>query len=188
MTFGAAAGGDEPMKGNAMARNLRNLSLLVGALLVLVGLTAHAAGAHTPAKFTIEQEFATLRGVHDPGTALTTFSITGSTVNCEIEELDAGTVGKNFEGIGFAPTYTQCQGFGLMTAKITGFGHYGEAVEGAGPYCFYNLKASGNIDLVCPAGREVTIEVGTVCIAHLPSQTNLGTLQYTTGLKTGNTI
>jgi len=173
------------MKGNAMTRNLKTLHLLVGALLVLLGLMAQAANAHTPARFTTEQELTTIRGVHDPGTAETTISITGSTVHCEIEEFHVETVGKSFESIGLVPTYTQCQAFGLMNGKITGFGHYGEAVEGAGPYCFYSLKASGKIDLVCPAGKEVTIEVGTVCIAHLPSQANLGTIQYTTGLKDG---
>jgi hypothetical protein len=155
-----------------MTRSLGRLTLLVGALLALLALTAQAASAHVPARFTSEVSTTTVRGNTDPGTT-STLVITGSNVQCSIEEYHAHTVSTSLESITATPTYTECTAFGFVGAKVTGFGHY-PASEGAGPYCDYRLRADGFIDFECPTGKDVTIEAST-CTVHIPAQTEIGT-------------
>lgn len=159
-----------------MTFNLKSLGLLAVALLALSGLMAEAASAHTPARLTSAQNETTIIGVPEEGN--TVLSATGQTVSCEIEEYHFTAVGTSFEDVSAKPEYTQCNAFGLVNAKITGFGHYPEA-EGEGPYCTYSLNADGTVDLVCPVGREVIVECGT-CVMRVPAQNNLGTISYST--------
>jgi hypothetical protein len=177
-----------------MTRKLRNLMLLVGALLALGGLMASAAGAHVPARFTSEQNVTTLRGVHDAGTSNTTFTVTGTNVTCEIEEFhgliepsttekDDNVIDTSRTSVTITPTYTECEP--SSNSKVTGFGHY-PASEGAGPYCDYELKANGGAGLVCPAGKDVTYDIfGSICVIHVPAQNIAGTIEFTTGLRSG---
>jgi hypothetical protein len=161
-----------------MTRSLKSLGLLVGALLVLLGLMASAASAHVPARFTSEQAVTTARGANDAGTP-TTFKVTGQEVSCTNEEYHFTAVGTSLESVKSKAVYTECTAFGFVNAKITGFGHY-PAVEGAGPYCEYLLTANGTVHLVCPAGKDLTVEAST-CTVHVPAQEGLGTVQFTTG-------
>jgi hypothetical protein len=165
----------------AMTRIFKSLGMFVGALLALTALGASTATAHVPARFTTEQEVVTVRGVHDSGTPATVFVVEGQTVSCVIEEFH-GTVKDATRSVTFTtitPIYTECTAFGFVGAKVTGFGHYGEA---ASETCDYKIRADRKADLECPAGREVTIDAGT-CVTHVPTQTGLGTIEFTTGTR-----
>jgi hypothetical protein len=107
-----------------------------------------------------------------------TLTARGLTLACSIEKYHGHVVGTSVESVTATPTFTECVAFGFVGAKITGLGHYPEA-EGAGPYCDFSFGANGSLALVCPEGKDVTINGGT-CIMHIPAQTGLGTISYTT--------
>jgi hypothetical protein len=45
--------------------------------------------------------------------------------------------------------------------------------------CNYNYHANGVVDIVCPAGQEITFSVPSpVCDVRIPPQTGLGTVTY----------
>jgi hypothetical protein len=75
----------------------------------------------------------------------------------------------SFNSVTVTPSYKECEA-PPVTATITGFG--------AGE-CDYVFHSTGTLDLVCPAGKEVTVDAAT-CVTHIPPQTGLGTITYTT--------
>ena len=162
-----------------MARRRKCLVWIVSLSVASWGLIASTASSHTPATFSSEQSSTTIRAVHDAGTSLTVFSVTGQTVTCETEEYHGSVSGTSVESVTITPVYTGCTAFGFVSAKITGFGHYGESEK-----CDFVLKASGALDLSCPAGKEMTIDAGT-CTVHVPAQSNLGTVTFTAGTREG---
>jgi hypothetical protein len=143
-----------------------------------VAITRDEPSSEAAAQFTSEISNPELKGKGIEGGA--TFSVTGSEAGCNTEELKGTAAGAAFEEFEITPIHTECTAFGFASPKITGFGHYGETEP-----CSYRLKAEGTLDLVCPAGRDVTIEVGTTCIVHIPAQNNLGTITYTTEVREG---
>jgi hypothetical protein len=164
-----------------MTRTLKSLGLLVGVLLALGGLLAQAAGAHVPARFTSEQNVTTLRGVHDPGTSSTTFTVTGNNVTCNTEEFHGTQVGVQVEDWTLLLIWRECTAFGFVGAKVTGLGLYPE-VEGEGPFCHITIHSSGFFSIICALGKDITIDAGT-CIAHVPAQSIAGTIEFTTGTR-----
>jgi hypothetical protein len=162
-----------------MTRNLKNLGILVGALLAFCSLVASTASAHVPGRFTLEQDTTTVTGVGVEGGS--TFTVTGNTVTCSTEEfhghVSTPANDTSATSITITPTYTGCTAFGFVGAKVTGFGHYGEAER-----CDYTFTAEKKVDLRCPAGRDVTIDAGT-CIVHVPAQNELSFFTPTTDTK-----
>jgi hypothetical protein len=156
-----------------MKRNLKVLGLALVAILAMSAMMASAASA---ASFTSSQATTTLTGEQ---VTANVFTVNGQTVTCGITKFHAHTSATQVASVTVTPTYTNCKAFGFAEAKITGFGHYGEASK-----CDYVLYASGKADLVCPAGQEITIEAGN-CVVHVKPQTNLGSITYTTGTEFG---
>jgi hypothetical protein len=164
-----------------MNRNLKSLALFAGALLTIAGPLASGANAHTPARFALESPTARITAESEDDWRL---AVTGNQITCNVAT-EVGTVtGTSVETITLSPVYEECTAFGFLGAKITGFGNFPE-VEGAGPYCDYKIRASGTTDIDCPAGKDVTVDVGSACIIHIPPQTNLGTMVHTTSVELG---
>jgi hypothetical protein len=160
-------------KGPSMIR-FRSIYLLPLTLLALGGIWVSGASAHTPATFTAEQNVTRVTGKPDGPYEI---RATGQNVTCEIAELEGTVVGTSVQQATLTPRFTECTAFGFINAKITGFGHY-PASEGAGPYCDLVLNATSKGDLVCPAGKDVTLDGGT-CTVHVPAQTGAETFTFT---------
>jgi hypothetical protein len=157
------------MGGNTMICKLKNLTLLVGALLVLGGLMASAASA-APV-FTAEKVPATLTGVQDGPYKI---EATGLAIECKSVAMH-GTVEKTVvESVKIVPLLSECSAFGFA-ATITGFSEGG---------CHLVLYSKGTGDLVCPAGKEVTLVAGT-CTVHMPPQTGVKTITFTNSEREG---
>ena len=165
-----------------MTRNLKALGLALFAMFAMSAVVASAASAHTPPRFTAPAE-ATIRAEKD--VVDTFFTVTGLETFCETVSFHGvGPAAVSSENQTITPTYTNCKAesiIGTVEVKVTGFGHYGEADKG----CDYRLRADEKADLVCETGKEVTVDAGT-CVIHIPPQVGLGTITYTTGLRTGN--
>jgi len=98
--------------------------------------------------------------------------VTGLTISCSTATADGVIPLSSFESFTAVPTYTGCETLEGTEAKVTGFGHYGEAKS-----CFYRVYASGQVDLLCGAGAEVTVEAGS-CVIHIPEQHNLNSVTF----------
>jgi hypothetical protein len=154
----------------------RNLKVLGLALVAILAMSAMVASAASAASFTSSQATTTIKGEQ---VTANTFTVNGQSVTCGITKFHGHTSATQVASVTVTPTYTECKAFGFLEAKVTGFGHYGEANK-----CDYVLYATGKADLVCPAGTDITIDGGT-CVVHIKPQTNLGTITYTTGTREG---
>jgi hypothetical protein len=154
----------------------RKLKVLGLALVAILAMSAMVASAASAASFTSSQAKTTIVGEQ---VVANTFTVNGQTVTCKTTTFHGETLATQVESVTVTPTYTNCTAFGFAEAKVTGFGHYGEASK-----CDYKLYASGKADLVCPAGTEIVVEAGT-CKTHIKNQTGLGTVTYTTGTNLG---
>jgi len=153
-------------KEHEMTRNLKVLGLALVAILAMTAMVASAASAHTPAKFTATAG-ATITAVD---TGKVKFTVTGQEVTCEEATYSGVAPAASFESITVNATFNKCKtNFG--EAKVTGFGEGG---------CDFKLYANGTADLVCPEGKDVTVDALT-CTVHIGSAGNqgLGTLTYT---------
>ena len=159
-----------------MIRNLKVLGLALVAVLAVTAVTASAASA---ASFTSESAKTTVSASQ---VGVQKFIVTGLEVTCTTATFHGEIEGTSAAGVTMTPTYTGCTakaGIFNVEAKVTGFGHYGEANK-----CDYFIRANGKGDLECPAGQEVTVDAGT-CQVHIPSQTELGTITFTNGTSGG---
>jgi len=152
-----------------MIRKLQSFALLLGALLALSGLMASAAGASV---FTAEKVPATLTGVQDGPYKI---EATGLAIECKSVAMQGTVESTTVETVKIIPLLSECSAFGFATATITGFG--AEA-------CYLVLHANGTGDLVCPAGKDVTLEAGT-CTVHMPAQNGVKTITFTKAEREG---
>lgn len=155
-----------------MIRNLKVLALALGALFAMSAMVASAASA---AEFTAGSDEITITGKQATNN---NFKVTKSEISCGIATFHGVIASSTTKATSatVTPTYTECEDTVFhLTAKVTGFGHYGE-----GNNCDYVLQAAGTADLVCKAGTDVTVDAGT-CIIHIPGQTGIGTVSYANG-------
>jgi len=153
-----------------MIRNLKALGLALVAVFAMSAMATSVASA----EFTTT-EGATLTATDNGGLV---FTVTGQKVTCNNAVFTATNAPASFESIGVAATYHECTGAGVP-AKVTGFGQYGETDT-----CEFVLWTDGTADLECEGTADVTIDAGP-CVVHVPEQTNLGTITYTTGVVSG---
>lgn len=105
----------------------------------------------------------------------TTFTTTAGSVKCTGATYLGSSPGGEVSEFELVPTYSGCTAFGVFSTTID--------VNG----CTYRFKVTkgteGTVDLVCPAGKELTATVssaGTVkCTINVPSQNGLGSVKYT---------
>lgn len=159
-----------------MFRNLKALGLALVALGAISAIAVATASAHVPARFTgpVSSELV------GEETVTNVFAVTGVETSCQVVSYrgvsPAGS--ESAESLTITPSYSVCTAesiIGTINVTVTGFG--------AGE-CDYVVNANGTTNIVCAAGKEVTIDAAS-CTIHIPAQNNLGTITYTTGLTSG---
>jgi hypothetical protein len=152
---------------------VKALGLALVAVLAMGAVVASAASAHTPADFTVEVATSTLKS---EGTVSHVFKVTGVETFCEVSSDTVTPHTITVETLTVEPIYQECIAesiFGTINVTVTGFGPN---------ECHFKLWANGKTDIVCPEGKEVTIDAAT-CTIHIPPQTGLGSNTFTTGNK-----
>jgi hypothetical protein len=103
------------------------------------------------------------------GTEATTFTTTAGTVNCKQESYTGTASSTSQATLTVTPSYSECSGFGFSATIDMNS-------------CDYLFHASGTVDIVCPAGNEITVTATsfgtTKCVVHVPPQTGLGTITF----------
>lgn len=130
-----------------MSRNLKVVGLAIMAVLAMSAVMASSASA---TNFTAAKYPAAITGTQ---VGKHVFKMTG-TVECTTATF-SGTLTGPSETITINPVYTGCTAFGFAEAKVTGFGHYGEANK-----CDYLFNVNGSAALQCSGGADVTIDAG----------------------------
>jgi hypothetical protein len=148
-----------------MTRNLKVLGLALVAVFAMSAMTASAAFA-TP-------EFTTTAGATLDGEEVgnVKFTVTGQEVFCTQYAYNATAPAASFASVTVNPEYIHCTGAFGVEAHVTGFGPTG---------CDYVLNANGTSQLVCAAGKDVTVEIAS-CTVHIPAQHFASGITYTTG-------
>ena len=146
-----------------MIRNAKILGVALAAALALTAMTAVAASAHVPAKFTSPSGSATLTGAQSG--AGDVFTVTAGTTTCEIATYAGSVEGTESSTASAVPTYKECNVKPIGAATITPNG------------CEYVFHADGTIDIECPGTSEITVVAKvlgiTKCTIHIPEQTGL---------------
>lgn len=149
-----------------MTRKIKALGLALMAVFAMSAIVAQAASA-------VDFESNASTTILSASGSNHEFNVTGSEVRCATANFSGHVASSTTTKITISPVYTGCTAFaGFVSAKVTGFGHYGEEDT-----CDYVMHASGEVDLECEGSAEVMIDAGP-CDAHIPEQTGLGTVSY----------
>jgi hypothetical protein len=150
---------------------MRNLRILGLAFVAMLAMSAVMAAGASGNELTAEEYPATLTGVKDPTEAAPDkLVLTAGNISCTTPKYDA-TLNKAETTVSVTPSYTGCTSFGFpATVHING--------------CTYllHLGAAGStaatVDIVCPAGQEITITANPAehgltpkCTVHIKPQT-----------------
>jgi len=157
---------------------IRNLKVLGLALVAVFALSAVAASAASADSLTSESSPVVLTGKQVG--AGDVFTLTAGTAKCKEIKYTATTT---------TPTTTvsATPSFPAKTASgeqnCTGFGFPSETITNGCTYLFHiGAATTGTMDVVCPAGKEITIvssSAGTTkCTVHVAAQSGLGTVTY----------
>lgn len=159
-------------------KGLRGFAAIAMATL---SLGAMATTSATADDFTAEKYPVTLTGVNE--TFVTDqFVTTAGAFEC-LRSLYTGTISGPTTSLSVEPNYPASAPESPHNCKGVGFG---KAVDVNG--CTYLLNigtgTAGDIDIVCPPGKEMTLTEGTtnpglMCIVHIPPQNDVaGTVTY----------
>lgn len=147
----------------------RNLKLLGLAAMALLAVSAIGTAGVQAATFTSEAGATTVVSTHD-GTGKTAHAVidaAGANLTCAQQVANSSWVGQALAGIRVFVGLSACNSVG-QTATV----NMNE--------CSLELKAGGTMDIVCPAGKEITYSTpNPVCDVTIPAQSNKGTLTYT---------
>jgi hypothetical protein len=158
-----------------MMRSIKILGITLLAVFVIAALTVSTASADG---LTSEASSVRLTGsqIAENNNVLTT---TAGTTKCKAATYTAASVATPATTVTVTPKYTEC--------NVMGFSSH-EPIDMNG--CDYLLHVpatteagTGSADIVCPAGKEITItaiSVGTLkCTTHIPPQAGLSKMTYT---------
>jgi len=141
------------------------------AFVAMLALNAVAATAASADDFTAEKYPATLTGTNDPGFQ-NEFSSTVGTFRCT-ETKYMATIAGATTSLTASPSFSGCAAFGFPFV-----------IDMNGCTLKFNVGAgtTGDVDLVCPAGAEVTMTANsagtTKCTVHIPSQSFASGVTY----------
>ena len=142
------------------------------AFVAMLALSAVAATAASADDFTAEKYPATLTGTNDPGFQ-DEFSSTVGTFRCTETKYTATIAGPT-TSLTASPSFSGCAAFGFPVV-----------IDMNGCTLKFNVGAgtTGDVDLVCPAGAEVTMTANsagtTKCTEHIKAQSDVaGTVTY----------
>jgi hypothetical protein len=163
-----------PSKENKMTHQLRKLGL---ALMAVVALGAVAASSASATEFTsADGTYPVSFHGEQSATAPLVFLMDkqGFTTECESATFAGGLTEKSSTILTSTVIYAECISAGSPGLEAT------IAMNGCN-YQFH-LPASGGqatADIVCPAGKEITISVGFgACVTHIPPQTGLSHVTF----------
>jgi hypothetical protein len=139
---------------------LKNLGLLLLAVLALGAMVASSAGA---ADFTASKYPTSVTSTSAKGNDKLTTE--GGSVECKAHH--EGTLTAAASSMTVIAAYSECQAFGLGSATV---------IMG----CDYVLHASGVTDIECPASNKIVITAGT-CEVQIGTQTGLSSVQLSNG-------
>lgn len=157
-----------------MTRHLKILGLSLAAVFALSAVSASLASADV---FKSEAETTTLTGTqvkHLEGGVekFDRFKTDGGIVECTTATYSGTQTTKEAATVAVTPHYTGCT-FAGLTAEI----------ETNGCEYVFNLvgaTTNGEVKVKCPAGKDITVQVGPVgtrrCTIHVPEQTLAGIL------------
>jgi hypothetical protein len=150
---------------------------VLGVLAAIIALSAMSASAAQATKFTSAKYPATATGT-STGDVFTAF---GSSVKCTNNSFTSSSLTEASEEITIIPHYTNCTAFGTLPATVD--------INN----CKYVFRTSGLVDIADQTGKtctSITVTIWAsnsahlagntpVCILHIPKQTGLGTVSYT---------
>jgi hypothetical protein len=135
------------------------------------------ASAASASNFTSGSATTWVHGNQEPG-AQHVFTVNSRTVKCETATFLGEATGTSVASLTITPTYSGCEAFGIKESEGTKVTMNG---------CDYKFTAasttSGTVQIECPVGQEITVDVGTgICTVHIPPQTlAAGSIDYTVG-------
>jgi hypothetical protein len=157
---------------------MRNLKVLGLALVAVFAMSAVAASMASADDLTSEVSPVTLTGAQEENDVLTT---TAGNISCK-EIKYKGTAVTPTTTVSVTPEYPEKSG-GVTNCTALGFPML---VDVNGCSYLFHIGAgvtTGTLDIVCPAGKEITVTVNYLstvkCIIHVPAQTGLGPVTYT---------
>ena len=159
---------------------IRNLKFLGLALVAVLAMSAMAATAASADEFQSESESTTLTATQEKhlegGVEKNDrFTTTGGIVECSTATYKGSQTGKKVTSVEVEPTYSGCTFAGLSAVIHTNECKYKFTLTAG--------LTTGSVQVVCPAGKEITVTVGPSttlrCTIHVPPQT-LGGITYST--------
>jgi hypothetical protein len=151
-----------------MIRKLKFLGAVLTALCVSSAFGAAAASAAVEFHF----EGAPITLTSEQEATSNAFDVQFGEVKCTTAKAHGTTAFTTTETtLTLAPTPGGCTFGGVATTIHMNGCDYLHHVTGGPPY-------QGTIDILCPAGQEITITGGTKCTVHIPSQTGIGPISY----------
>jgi hypothetical protein len=180
-----------------MIRNLKFLGLALVAVMAMSAMIASAASAAD--LFTSEKVNTTLTGSQEKHLEggvekFDRFTTDGGIVECTGATYKGTQAATTASTVTVTPTYSGCTFTGLAATIKTNECTYVFSLIGA--------TTTGEVEIKCPTGKEITVEVGPEstrrCIIHVPAQklggityTNIGagtTREVTVAVNTGTTL
>jgi hypothetical protein len=144
-----------------MIHHLKNLGLMMLAVLALGAMVSSAAGA---ASFTASKYPTSVTSTSAKGNDKLTTE--GGSVECKTHQ--EGTLTAASSSITMITSYSECQAFGFLNATV---------IMG----CDYVLQVSGVTDIECPASNKIVITAGT-CEVQIGTQTGLSSVSLSNGV------
>jgi hypothetical protein len=137
-----------------------------------LGTYAELAGGSAQFHTESSPEATTLTG-NQEGTS-TAFDVQHGEVKCTTAKFASTTEASTYTTIAMTPTYAGCTFAGVAaTYDLNGCSYLFHINNESPPF-------KGTLDVVCPEGQELTITGGTKCTLHIPPQTGIGPIVYTT--------
>jgi hypothetical protein len=147
---------------------IRKFKVLGLALVAVFAMSAVVASAASATNFTAASYPVTISGSQ---TTQHVFTAAGGETKCSTASFSGSATGAS-ETQTITPTYEGCTSFGISsTVTMNGCDYLFHAAASG--------SNTGTVDLVCPTNKEVTIDVGSVCVIHIPPFTNKGSITYT---------
>lgn len=150
---------------------MRNLKILGLALVAMLAVTATAASVASAAKLTAESYPATVTGASEAGNEIV---VTAGAVSCP-KSTYHGVISEPASTLSVTPVFAGCTALGFP--GVTDMNGCTLLLHSVG------LALGASLDLVCPAGQEMTvtaISAGTTkCTVHVKPQTGLESITVT---------
>jgi len=155
--------------------------VILGLMAVLLSAVV-ASSAQAADEFTVGSYPSTIRGSQEGLTSSNYFEVTGNKDHCERVEYQATLSGPSKE-LTVTPHIAGClaTGFELsLTPTLNGCAFTFKATGTSG------ANVIGTTSVVCPAGKQIELHLGSLCTIDIPAQSDLAGLTFVN--KGGSTV